>query len=180
MTHKRSLVQIQYGPLLEDIEPCFTAGSIFYATVSSGSAGRSGMQHSLPAVLPQYRPTRKPGLHRDRPTGVAVFSPGFDRRWTASVDSPRSRRRVITIKALHAARRPEARTVRDDSPAQQRPKWVSAVKSPLRGGVPSGGGTRARDDSPLALARRPHSRTLPSFLAYQWPPSGYDRRRSVA
>jgi len=30
-----------------------------------------------------------------------------------------------------------ARTVRDDSPAQQRPKWVSAVKSPLRGGVPS-------------------------------------------
>ena len=29
------------------------------------------------------------------------------------------------------------RQVRDDSPAQQRPKWVSAVKSPLRGGAPS-------------------------------------------
>jgi hypothetical protein len=29
------------------------------------------------------------------------------------------------------------RQIRDDSPAQQRPKWVSAVKSPLRGGAPS-------------------------------------------
>ncbi|MFB0986390.1 MAG: hypothetical protein QMB94_08820, partial [Phycisphaerales bacterium] len=28
------------------------------------------------------------GLHRDRPTGVAGFSPGSDRRWTARVDSP--------------------------------------------------------------------------------------------
>ena len=31
----------------------------------------------------------------------------------------------------------------------------------------------ARYDPRLALARRPHSRTLPPFLAYQWPPSGY-------
>ena len=29
------------------------------------------------------------------------------------------------------------RQIRDDSPDQQRPKWVSAVKSPLRGGTPS-------------------------------------------
>jgi hypothetical protein len=35
------------------------------------------------------------------------------------------------------ARRQEARQIRDDSPAQQRPKWVSAVKSPFRGGAPS-------------------------------------------
>ena len=31
----------------------------------------------------------------------------------------------------------------------------------------------ARYDLPLVLARRPHSRTLPPFLTYQWPPSGY-------
>ena len=88
------------------------------------------------------------------------------------------------------------RQVRDDSPDQQRPKWVSAVKSPLRGGTPStvadgliAAGPAppspgcvdstvavgARYDPWLVLARRPHSRTLPPFLAYQWPPSGYHR-----
>jgi hypothetical protein len=35
------------------------------------------------------------------------------------------------------ARREQARQIRDDSPAPQRPTWVSAVKSPYRGGDPS-------------------------------------------
>jgi hypothetical protein len=35
------------------------------------------------------------------------------------------------------ARREQARQIRDDSPAPQRPKWFSAVKSPYRGGAPS-------------------------------------------
>ena len=34
MTHKRSLVQIQYGPFLDHIEPCFTAGFDFLCTRS--------------------------------------------------------------------------------------------------------------------------------------------------
>jgi hypothetical protein len=85
MTHKRSLVQIQYGPLLDHIEPCFTAGFDFLCTRSfCGLAGRSGNAAFA--------------------TGGSAGS--IDR--LASVDSPRSRRRVITIKAssrLHGGKR---------------------------------------------------------------------------
>jgi hypothetical protein len=50
-------------------------------------------------------PVRDSGAKEERVLG---FWRGSDRRWTASVDSPRSRRRVITIKAssrLHGENR---------------------------------------------------------------------------
>lgn len=86
----------------------------------------------------QYRPIRKPG--------PSPRSANWGRRILAGVRSEMDRKRRFASKPktrdhdqslFTPARRPEARTVRDDSPAQQRPKWVSAVKSPLRGGVPS-------------------------------------------
>ena len=85
-----------------------------------------------------YRPTRKPG--------PSPRSANWGCRILAGVRSEMDRKRRFTSKPktrdhdqslFTPARRPEARQVRDDSPAQQRPKWVSAVKSPLRGGAPS-------------------------------------------
>ena len=82
------------------------------------------------------QPTRKPG--------PSPRSANWGCRILAGVRSEMDRTRRFTSKpktrdhdqSLFApARRPEARQVRDDSPAQQRPKWVSAVKSPLRGGA---------------------------------------------
>ena len=84
------------------------------------------------------RPTRKPG--------PSPRSANWGCRILAGVRSEMDRKRRFTSKPktrdhdqslFTPARRPEARQVRDDSPAQQRPKWVSAVKSPLRGGAPS-------------------------------------------
>ena len=85
-----------------------------------------------------YRPTRKPG--------PSSRSANWGCRILAGVRSEMDRKRRFASKPktrdhdqslFTPARREQARQIRDDSPAQRRPTWVSAVKFPFRGGAPS-------------------------------------------
>ena len=81
MTHKRSLVQIQYGPLLDHIEPCFTAGFDFLCTRSFCGQGQA--------------------LRERNPLRPARLIPRTVRRWTGGtprrvVVDDRRRRAIAT------------------------------------------------------------------------------------